>query len=72
MLLVYAWVTVGLLAAYAGMWVLSFITVGYTDPAPFAETAWRGIRPWLPWGLYPLFLIIWFLWPRIRAQVREW
>jgi len=70
--LVYAWVTLGLLAAYAGTWALSFASVGYADPAHWWQTASKALWPWLPHGLYPLFLILWFRRPRIRAQLGQW
>jgi hypothetical protein len=72
LLLVYAWGTLVLLAAYLGMWFLSFVTGGYRDCTNFAGMAWVGIRPWLPHGVYPLFLVIWFLRPGIKRQVAGW
>jgi hypothetical protein len=72
LLLVYAWVTLGLLAAFAGSWVLSFASGGYADPAHWGQAASKALWPWLPHGLYPLFLILWFRRPRIRAQLSQW
>jgi multisubunit Na+/H+ antiporter MnhG subunit len=70
--LVYAWVTVGLIGAYAGMWLFSLATCAPEGRNAIAETAWHSISPWLPHLLYPTVLIIWFLRPRIKQQVQEW
>jgi len=70
--LVYAWIFLGLMAAYTIWWGLAILASAQEGRPALEDQAWRSIGPWLPNGWYPLFLIIWFMWPRIRKEVASW
>jgi len=70
--LAYAWIFLGSMAAYTIWWGLAILAASQESRAALEDQAWQSIGPWLPNGWYPLFLVIWFMWPRIRKEVASW